>query len=31
MLRIKLRDLNQFLTDRGLCFTDDKEIEADTD
>lgn len=31
MLRVKLRDLNQYLSDRGLYLTNDKEIETNTD
>lgn len=31
MLNVKLRDVNQYLTDRGLYLTNDKEIEANTD
>ena len=31
MLNVKLRDLNQYLIDRGLYLTNDKEIEANTD
>ena len=28
MLNVKLRDVNQYLVDRGLYLTDDKEIET---
>jgi Zn-dependent peptidase ImmA (M78 family)/DNA-binding XRE family transcriptional regulator len=31
MLRVKLRDLNQYLSDKGLYLTNDKEIETNTD
>jgi hypothetical protein len=31
MLGVKLRDVNQYLADRGLYLTNDKEIEPDTD
>lgn len=31
MLNVKFRDVNQYLTDRGLYLTNDKEIETKTD